>query len=262
MRQQDRSKERIDNERRALVSLRVMRPDDRKSASNMSQARWLAYATAAAASGLSMACPAEGEVHYSGILDVKFDNGIQNHRFPLTEGASLDFFRSYSGVYLLGASCGVRHAAVSNAVRDQTYSRAHFADRLDHGQPVSSGSFFGHRGRDVSAVIVIYDSASNYPWGRPGTGFIGFRFNTGAGTQYAWARVKMHHGAAVVDYAWADPGESLAAGQTSSSGDQVSALPDLDSLGTLAFGAKGVIAWRQARAKADSAPALPMNPNR
>jgi hypothetical protein len=132
----------------------------------------------------------------------------------------------------------------------------------DHGQPVSPGSFFGHRGRDVSAVIVIYDSASNYPWGRPGTGFIGFRFNTGAGTQYAWARVKMHHGAAVVDYAWADPGESLAAGQTSSSGDQVSALPDLDSLGTLAFGAKGVIAWRQARAKADSAPALPMNPNR
>ena len=130
--------ERIDNECRALVSLRVMKPDDRKSAFNVSQSRWLAYATAAAASGLSFASPAEGEVHYSGILDVKFDNGIQNHRFPLTQGASLDFFRSYSGVYLNGASCGVRHAAVSNAVRDQTYSitfvsttfRGHFADRL------------------------------------------------------------------------------------------------------------------------------------
>ena len=88
----------------------------------------------------------------------------------------------------------------------------------------------------------------------------------GPGHNMPGPRVKMHHGAArrfvVIDYAWADPGESLAAGQTSSSGDQVSALPDLDSLGTLAFGANGVVAWRQNRAKADSAPALPMNPNR
>ena len=77
----------------------------------------------------------------------------------------------------------------------------------------------------------------------PGTGFIGFRFNGGAGTAYGWARVTMEARRAnaftIVDYAWADSGTSITAGQT--------AVPEPGSLGLLALGGAGLLAWRRRR---------------
>jgi hypothetical protein len=88
-----------------------------------------------------------------------------------------------------------------------------------------------------------------------GTGYIGFRFNKGAGTQYGWIRVRMPGPPYIdlrftlVDWAWGDPGDRIKAGQTSSAGDQLEAIPDNGSLGLLALGGAGLIAWRQRQAK-------------
>ena len=86
----------------------------------------------------------------------------------------------------------------------------------------------------------------------PGIGFIPFRFNNGAGMQYGWARIhrlRTDSGYILVDYAWGDPGDRIKAGQTSSTGDQVEAVPDQGSLGLLALGGAGLMAWRRRRAK-------------
>ena len=46
-----------------------------------------------------------------------------------------------------------------------------------------------------------------------GEGFVGFRFSSGAGIQYGWARVSMvgdpEHAFTVLDYAYGDPGEPV-----------------------------------------------------
>ena len=63
------------------------------------------------------------------------------------------------------------------------------------------------------------------------------------------------HGFEVVSYAYADPGEPIKAGQTSSNEqvpDQDSTdeqAPDEGSLGGLALGAVGLLVWRKSRSR-------------
>jgi hypothetical protein len=84
-----------------------------------------------------------------------------------------------------------------------------------------------------------------------GIGFIGFRFNNGAGVQYGWARIKIsgvpHYDFVLLDYAYADPGERLTAGQTLENTSSEEQAPDQGSLGGLALGAVGLLAWRKSR---------------
>ena len=51
----------------------------------------------------------------------------------------------------------------------------------------------------------------------------------------------------VIDYAWADPGESINAGQTTESDQAADSVPQSGSLGLLALGAIGLSAWRRRR---------------
>jgi MYXO-CTERM domain-containing protein len=80
-----------------------------------------------------------------------------------------------------------------------------------------------------------------------GIGFIGFKFNNGTGDQYGWVRVQMKGSAnntfKVLDYAYGDPGEKVVAGQRESN----SSAPVLESLGGLALGGAGLLAWRRRR---------------
>ena len=85
----------------------------------------------------------------------------------------------------------------------------------------------------------------NDQWLDAGIGFVGLRFNTGAGVQYGWVRLNMNgspdNSFTMVDYAWADLGENIVTGQ----------VPEPGSLGLLALGALGLVAWRKQRAKAE-----------
>lgn len=71
-----------------------------------------------------------------------------------------------------------------------------------------------------------------------GIGYLGVKFNT---NQYGWVRVQMNgaplNSFTVLDYAYADAGESINAGQTV-------AVPEPGSLAGLALGAMGLLKWR------------------
>ena len=78
---------------------------------------------------------------------------------------------------------------------------------------------------------------------RWGIGFIGFKFNTGGGDQYGWARIEMILGRnrfKLIDYAYGDPGDRIKAGEKFGGH-----MPTLESLAGLAIGAAGLLAWRR-----------------
>ena len=205
----------------------------------------MAYATAGVATALAGASSAEAEIHYSGILNYKFQNDI-NHggsvkikTAPLDGGASLKFFRS-TNIDGFFDELGVINGAVSNAVRGNSQAAA----KLYSGENISAGPFADlHNGR---LVFLTSQSGVGY-FHKTGEGFVGFKFNTGSGTQYGWVRIKIGnpaHRFLVEDYAWGDPGDQIAAGQTSAANQQVNALPVRPSLGLLALGGVGLAAAR------------------
>jgi len=88
---------------------------------------------------------------------------------------------------------------------------------------------------------------------RPGKGYIGFTFDSGNGPQYGWARIKTDgardYHFVLLDYAWADPRKSIQVGQRRGAED-AKTLTKSGSLGLLALGGAGLMAWRKRRAKA------------
>ena len=83
-------------------------------------------------------------------------------------------------------------------------------------------------------------------WLNPGTGYIGFQFDLGGGTQYGWAEVQVN---GVPDnrgfffrYGYGMVGDSVFAGE----GPRV--IPEPGALGFLALGSVGLLAWRRQRA--------------
>ncbi|HEX4666912.1 MAG TPA: hypothetical protein VH207_09945 [Chthoniobacterales bacterium] len=218
------------------------------SSFSVSNPRWFAYAAAGAASALGGTQSAEAEIHYSGVINRPFQYEGRSGVFPIAHSARLRFrFFTYTWDFAISG------AAVSNrwcAFTTQRYGGREVA-RLSEGAVISNCSVFvsGTRG-------FLLNSYGYGQFAKGGSGFIGFRFNNGAGVQYGWARLqsKGHYEAAfkLVDYAWADPGESISAGQTSLARDQAEAIPDQGSLGLLALGGAGLITWRRRRTKTDS----------
>ena len=230
----------------------------------LSNSRWFAYATAGAATALSGATSAEAEIHYSGVINAKFrdfDNTVKS--FALGDDAKLVFLLGYDVPYqggrnyYYGAWFGIREAAVSNQFRGyHGIASTFYVSRLVPGKLVSQGDFV-----DNLPNYALNFLASSYgadAWGSQTrerrSGFVGFRFDNGAGKQYGWARLRLRDpnlGAAcgfiLVEYAWGDPGDSITTGQTSSSEDQVGVVPDQGSLGLLALGGTGLVAWRKQR---------------
>ena len=234
------------------------------SSSLIPYSRWLAYAAAAGATALGGAQSAEAEIHYSGAVNAKFIGDNVTKKFALDNSARLVFVYGYDvqyqGSYYYGAWFGIHGAAVSNQFRGyRGLFTTFYVSRLAPGKLVSHGNF-----ADNAPTYALNFLASSYGAGAFGTrgqgqgragGFIGFRFDNGNGMQYGWARVKLRspplgiaEGFMLVDYAWGDPGDTIITGQTSSNGDTVNAVPDSGSLGLLALGGTGLMAWRERRA--------------
>jgi len=218
------------------------------------QARWAAYAVAGAATALAGSNSAEADIHYSGPLHVFFNSFHEDQhttlRFPLDQPGDSFVLRHYLDSYTrviddFGIS-GIASAAARGYVKSPFFLS--FVSKLPFGQRISAGPFINNGG----GILYFGPSFGGTEWRSPGSGFIGFRFNNGSGVQYGWARIKIERrrgGAApfeLIDYAYADPGESITAGQMSSDNDAVNE----NSLGGLALGAVGLLAWRKSRSRA------------
>lgn len=223
----------------------------RKPAS-IPKTRWAAYATASAATALTVSS-AEAVIHYSGRLDLHFHEG--DRTFSLDQPGDscrlFNFINSYHEGLVLFYVSGIASAAF----RGFPVGGSLYASKLSAGQNISAGSFTQNAPGRRGGILIgdYFGEGSQYgQWRRPGPGFIGFRFNSGAGVQYGWVRIKMprHFHKSVplelIDYAYADPGEPITAGQTSSSEQ----APGQGSLGWLALGAGGLLAWRKSRSRA------------
>ena len=211
----------------------------RSKPASIAKTRWVAYAAAGAATALAGSQSAEAAIHYSGPVNERFPAGNADS-FNLDQPG--DFFRLSHDLGVAGFSIfGIASEAFRGFWGLSSY---HYVSKLSHGQRISTGNFT----QNTSGFL-----AGGYEeqWGKRGTGFIGFRFNNGAGVQYGWARITMagpaHDNFFLLDYAYADPGESLRAGQTSEDTLSDEQSPDQGSLGGLALGAAGLLAWRKSR---------------
>jgi len=230
------------------MTARKIRP---KSVS-IGSARWMAYATAGAATALVGVYSAEGAIHYSGALNITLNaapGGTAQTYVNLVgqpAGNSLNPFHarlSSSSGATIGVAKWFMYGGVSGAVAGFAAGGFQYASRLNFGQGINSRPFVLGGG-----TMAYGNGYGNDQWLAAGVGFIGFRFDNGSGMQYGWAQVRMEEGApgnsfTLIDYAYGDLGDMITAGQTTS-------IPEPGSLGLLAFGGLGLVAWRRQRAKA------------
>ena len=218
---------------------------------SIAKTRWVSYAAAGAATALAGSQSAEAAIHYSGPVNQPFLVGDANDVNLDQPG---DFFRlshytrcqygahhsrTYYGRHCRGPRGGTDRFSISGIASAGFRGVEAYASRLTPGQAISMGNFI----QGVAGYLAGADRARGWPGG---IGFIGFRFNNGAGIQYGWARIKMKAGRAknftLLDYAYADPGERLGAGQTSEGILFDEQALDQGSLGGLALGAVGLLA--------------------
>ena len=224
-----------------------------KPAAKIPASRWAAYATAGAATALVGAPSAEADIHYVSVNQVMNatlgSHNYQLNQFPLAHGAYLTFLHAFGPA---GNGVAGFYFGTSGAVSAQfigvpgTFNGLdfHYVGRLNFGDDIVNGNFLPNAGRMRFGASNPLASGAGYPnsqWAAVVTGYMGLKFDVGNGVQYGWARLSMDgpnlNSYTVVDYAFADPGETLVAGQ----------VPEPGSLGLLAVGAVGLLFWRNKR---------------
>jgi MYXO-CTERM domain-containing protein len=177
----------------------------------------------------------------------------QNHNAPQTITWYYDAGSAFFKIY---APSGAVRGVEAGCATWPHSSNCVSASRLTPHDVISAGPFAPAGG--ILAAQQCYALASaqqpRYPcywlgrFGPAGLGAVGFKFNTGAGDQYGWARVRMEgfpfQHFRIVDYAYGDPGDVVQVGRQRSN----ESAPTIESLGGLALGAAGILAWRRRRA--------------
>lgn len=238
----------------------------------LQNARWSAYAAAGAATALTAIGSAEAEIHYSGIINQEV-KGTRNHptraAFPLDQPGNsfiLHHFLTssgaygYAGVSMRGVGTRAEAARFGGFVNSVPYygGPVSFASKLSSGQNVAAEpQGFLKGGRNfLGANMALADVPHRrlFQWGERGEGFLALQFDSGQGLQFGWARVKMSGSPknfmTMIDYAWGDPGDTVLAGDTGESA--APAVPFSGSLGLLALGGAGLLAWRGGRQRSAS----------
>ena len=220
----------------------------------ITNSRWLAYATAGAASAFTCANSAEAAIHYSGRIGEffgRFQGRVAHFQldqpgdsFRLRHSLIFSGTLSYGGAAHFGIR-GLGGASFAGFYCPRNSDEAS-ASNLNRGELISSRPFLAR-----SYGLLAAFSNCEGQFGSGDVGFIGFKFNNGSGDQYGWVRIRMATGLRIdhdfwlIDYAYADPGEPIRAGQTFSN----EMVPQEGSLGGLALGAAGLLAWRKRRSQ-------------
>ncbi len=232
------------------------RTHHRRKTAAISTSRWAAYATTGAASAFGCAATADANIIYSGPINHTFNaapGGLSVASFELDQPGQflVGFHRRSDGgvngtadVFLLHFTSGGVAGFIANALASNQY-----ASKLSFGQNINTRPFV--TGGGLLALNPEGPEAVGYnaQWLDPGTGFVGFRFNGGSGLQYGWARINADgqpgNSFTLIDYAFAGPGERITAGQTTTA-----SVPESGgSLGLLALGCAGLLAWRTLRGR-------------
>ena len=203
------------------------------------------------ASAFAAANSAEGTIHYSGPINRIFKE-CQDANFRLDQPG--DFIRLRHSSFLVCDTtdngnaffnvAGIAGASIAGFYND---CFGVSASNLKRGQLISSRPFVPAQPYRSANLAWKYNSLCPGQF-RGGIGFIGFKFNNGSGDQYGWARIQVQPDGShpfpfqLIDYAYGDVGDTIRAGQKS--GHDVA---ELESLGGLALGAVGLLAWRKSR---------------
>jgi hypothetical protein len=225
------------------------RKELRPKITSISTGRWAGYATAAAATSFIAANSAEGTIHYSGPIHYKFQHERAG-RFPLGPAGGSLFLKHSNHVCCSssfhdgGSAKFFVYAALYGNVNGVSNFAGVSVSNLNRGDAISMRPSAPRGG-----FLAEHFGTSGFPIGqfleRQRNAFVGFKFSNGAGVQYGWARLTMSDGSPfndfeLVDYAYGDPGDTIVAGQTSDGTPST-----LQSLGGLALGAAGLVAWRR-----------------
>jgi hypothetical protein len=226
----------------------------RRKIATINNSRWATYATAGAASALGCAATAHATIIYSGPINHNFRAPLSQSitgNFPLAQpGESIVLAQlRFPGPGVVSGSARFSLNAMSGAAAGFFAPRfaRFYASKLTAGQSIGAAPFVNQSARLAVPPLDCCGYGYAAQWQQPGTGFVGFRFNDGSGIQYGWARINMDGADAgntftLIDYAFAGPGEKIRAGQTTES------VPESGgSLGLLALGCAGVLAWRARR---------------
>lgn len=218
--------------------------------------RWAAYSAAAAASTLAAVQSADAAIHYSGPINQKVD-GLNRFSFPLEGGANIVVAHNFyvygsssvkdggNAFFFIDAAAG---SVAGNYVTCASNKDSASVTKLQPRDPISAQAFVP----DGGILATSYGAACGFKdrghFMDRGVGFVGFKFNNGAGDQYGWARLQIKGTAnntfKLVDYAYGDPGDTITAGEKSGGS---SSRPALESLAALALGGAGLVAWRRCR---------------
>ena len=239
-------------------------PNCRRKIPSISNSRWATYAAAGAATALGRTPSSEAEIHYSGLVNHDFANGP--FAGPLDPGVTLELNVGTgtwvgNGSFEFGAAIirGPSGSTVGEFAGYGTGKLAYFwLSELPAGAFLPAQGFGEFcRWSSSCSCQVCYGTAEigGSHFRAPGIGFVGFVFSHGGGgPQYGWARVKTsgppNYRFRLIDYAWGDPGDRIRTGQKRSSGDMVDAVTESGSVGLLALGAAGLVAWRKRRGQA------------
>ena len=220
---------------------------------SISNSRWLAYTTAGVASAFAAANSAEATIHYSGPIKQIFKGCFRTASFQLDRPGDFIRLRHSSGFPVCSSSsfgnaffnvAGIAGASIAGFRNDYGCLSA---SNLKRGQLISSRPLLPAQPWPSANLAWRDFNCPGQFRGR--TGFIGFKFNNGSGDQYGWARVQVggshNFPFKLIDYAYGDVGDTIGAGQKSGHDK-----PELESLGGLALGAFGLLAWRKSRVRA------------
>lgn len=228
----------------------------RRSALNLGDsARWSAYAAAGVAGAIGVTQTAEAAITHvtvgatvNGSVNATssaFGTSVFSTTFA--GGASLaaihiGSINSNEGIAQMAGGGAVDFDLVGTSIAG-SFGTFPYLSNLALNDNVSTANF-GLSTAATLATMAFRTGYGNDQFLAAGTGYFGFSFDNGGGTQYGWGRVTMsganHNSYVLEEFAYGDVGDAITVGQ----------VPEPGSLGLLALGAIGLTSWRKRRGEA------------